>query len=601
MRWLQSTRLMLMGVAVLLSLHLGARYAWCGGIDFAASRPPARLCGHPWHAQPQSRQVVAHALGSIPPGELTQRIRDARQTTELFELYDAFRMDLVHRATILYKLAVLVGQDKDSTWEAAQQVAQTPSFSALLAEVTTDLRRWKNSARVKANSKDPVSEQAQYLGNIVWALGELVERLRGAQAIGHSTEFDRLQFLFELAVCSVCELQPSLTTKQHLQEVIQVLWGLCRSPRSAQVDMLFESWAPVLSDMLGSDDDVRLLQTSMVVFAYGHYGIQSRHSVQLLSALRLVIEEVLHKGVAADDVSLLSNIASGYALAFRSAQVEAKGSGRFAALFDRTSSSPKSREPGKLGLLLQGRESLRVMKVNDGLVRKYNRRYRNLQILPGDEVMRVNAVGGDAARMQRELQSSTDWVLLSVDPRNRDAEVLQEGKCACSPTDLAACRALIEQVGVLFLDLVERDEAAGRRTDLKKSANFFISLGILGISSGAVFQRFGRRIVDMAYTIRDFHVSQILWIQSQVESRDKAVITAMANRVATMYNKPGVIYYREAFGVSYHALNGLGYSRNSKPMQSLLAASQRVGITEAELQSTNPVPSVWRARSAAET
>eukprot|EP00929_Paragymnodinium_shiwhaense_P008585 TRINITY_DN112540_c0_g1_i1.p1 TRINITY_DN112540_c0_g1~~TRINITY_DN112540_c0_g1_i1.p1 ORF type:complete len:629 (+),score=75.84 TRINITY_DN112540_c0_g1_i1:82-1887(+) len=578
---------------LLFMLTIGASRLWCCLIG---NRLPVHVSTQRSYMsglQPPLRRQAPLMLRALSGMDLVDLLKNAQGAKDVLSLYGTVRMDLVHRTSVLRKLAIFFGHHKEETLSLAEETLDSEAFQRLLKDVALDLQDWERSGSVKAErSRNIVSEQGQYLSNTVWALGELYERLQVAKDRGKGIQLDQLGLLMEMSLCAVSQLQPKLMDVEYLGNVIQILRGFRRSERTTQLDMIYDACAPHLPKLIQQNDDRPLVHSSVVVFAYGRYGIQSKSVSDLLEDMKSVIRPLL-EDLTPDEINLLDSVAAGYALAIRAAQEAAAPAARFSAVFDRRNSKVGRRGPEKLGIAMKvTSSSLTVHSVGDGMVKKHNMRNKKLPIAAGDEIIRVNAVRGGAVRMQKELSRSTDWVLLSIDADKGAPHAA--GDTSITSIDQSQNRLFVEEVAGHYLGLARKAKKAGMRFNQKYFASFYIYLLIVGISSGKVFTDLRAHIMRYMHIVRDYHAAEILWILSESGTGDKELYTLLANRLADIFDAPEIRCYKETYPVTYHALRKLGFSETSKPMQSLLLAAEQDKIDRKSLQQASAVPSYWR-------
>jgi len=493
----------------------------------------------------------------MSPSSLMKNIQSAMTSDELFSLFEHEDTNMLHRASILLRLSKI-------NFEASSQAGQTRAWKKLIFMVMEDIPGWKSSSSFKNRqiSRSVWTERGHYLGNVIYSLG----RLDGVVSAGLSAGEHAL--LREHATLAVLEALPDLIKDKQVNPLSEIVFGLSMTERNLQTDEIFRTLAPHIPDLIRADRD-RDLSLSNIVGAYAFYALPDPVIVDMFVELKGMVSEISTN----EPYSLvrLARICKDYARYEAFCAMAVDNVNTYSVFL------VKRDARDELGIGMRptdGQRAAEVVKIERGLVSRWNRLCPAWSVQEEDEIIKANAVAGDVKSVVKEIRSSSE-VMLKL---RRKRVALRK----LADPEAMKDKAMMHALAMKFIEACRRYSGEPPL------------LAILAILTGTIlfdadveplYSYLSPHLKAMIPRLTLYQAAQILWLLSiQDVFHDQSIVNGLANQVVLRLRNTAIadkhkIYIPGTVG----ALRMLRFEPSSEVMRELKSTAERLGITDQEL------------------
>eukprot|EP00929_Paragymnodinium_shiwhaense_P079815 TRINITY_DN41603_c0_g1_i1.p1 TRINITY_DN41603_c0_g1~~TRINITY_DN41603_c0_g1_i1.p1 ORF type:complete len:618 (-),score=51.48 TRINITY_DN41603_c0_g1_i1:209-2062(-) len=531
------------------------------------------------------------------PAQLTTLIRTSDNVDELVALAAEEALDMVHRATLLYMFAERLkrkhfGDDVVQKGSALESLGETSGFRTVLEGLLADLASWKQSGSLKesrSSKKGPREERAQYLGNIIWSLGEL------GPAVDVVLSPSEQSLLWKRATFACVEALPDITASNATANICQVLFGLRLLKRTFQLDAFFRGASTGLVDRVLVEPKrvTRKMSLANFVLAYGQYGMRDPLVTNLFrNVQQLVLHEAWNSADASEDLANLLKLLKGYALyEFRRQHPKPEPS-EFSVTLNKNIS--------KLGLkyaVVGGRHELPVDAVAHGKAAwRWNVEYPDWAIERNDRISEVNDIRGTAGQLNHSIITSRSFVTLTL---RRNISSFGQAAKGDAGSDTSIDSYFLNELASRTYDIVSRVEAVEGQVPLRTLTTLILSCRILGVNFQPLLSMVATNVESRGRYFGFNAVAQFLWAFANFPaSGDRALVQTLVERAEKLLsddNFRGFDNYSHELilAMVYQSLLKLSYAPEDRIVKQIGEAAARYGISMARLTETFAIPPTW--------
>lgn len=389
---------------------------------------------------------------------------------------------------------------------------------------------------------------------------------------------DERALLFQRATLAALEALPDLVDKRDILTLSQIQYGLRHARRSLQSDMVFAYLAEHWPRLLRSEKVA--VDLSLVLNAYGMYGATGRAISGLFQRLQIMSLDMDPDSPGfLDRANMILTACSRYAIMCK----------QRAGQPDTFSITVDKRGTYKLGFAMKisGVQSLKIVKIAEGLVKRWNTRHPDWKVSEGDEIIMANAVSSNSRFIADEIQKS-DVVTLLLRRGKVSVEVSPQITRGCEPDlDQIIDNNIMRDLASKAVQVMQTEWGLSALTmdNLPVAINIIRSLVILDVDHEQLIDYLGPLITKAIKLIKPSLLITLLWtlsIKNVFNQRD--MVRDLIRQGLKLSKRAGSSERKVFISIGYHLQKTLDSGPESSVMREIRMAAEREGITDYDLE-----------------